>query len=65
VNASLQNTQFGQARAGLQRRWLVGQLALTLTMAALFNFIAALFSVILLRSYSSHQQLKKSPFFLV
>jgi hypothetical protein len=46
VNASLQNTQFGQARAGLQRRWLVGQLALTLTMAALFNFIAALFSVI-------------------
>ncbi|MBE9157186.1 pentapeptide repeat-containing protein [Nodosilinea sp. LEGE 06152] len=38
VNASLQSTQFGQARAGLQGRWLIGKLAFSLSLAILFSY---------------------------
>ena len=42
VNATLRETVFSQAQAGLQRRWLIGQLAISLAMV--LNFLGALFS---------------------
>jgi uncharacterized protein YjbI with pentapeptide repeats len=63
VNASLQRAQFTQARAGLQRRWLVGQLALTLTLAALFNFIAAIFTAAFLVYFFQPQTVEEIRIF--
>ena len=44
VNATLRETVFSQAQAGLQRRWLIGQLAISLPLAMVLNFLGALFS---------------------
>ncbi|PSN13671.1 hypothetical protein C7293_14995 [filamentous cyanobacterium CCT1] len=60
VNTTLQSTQFTQARAGLQRRCLVGQLAITLPLATILHFVSMGLSSGLIGSASAPESIENT-----
>ena len=44
TNATLKNANFTGAKAGLQKRWLIGKLLTSFLISALLNFVSVLFN---------------------
>ena len=54
ANAILRGTNFSRATAGLQKRWLIGQLLVSFILLILFQFVGTLFQGVLLALFISY-----------
>ena len=62
-NAILKGANFTQAKAGVQKRWLILQLIVSLLLTVIFNFVAALFNAFIIASFFTPEFIQSSTIF--
>ena len=62
-NAILKGANFTGAKAGLQRRWLIFQLIVSLLLSVIFNFVAVLFNGIIVAYFFTPDFIQSSTIF--
>jgi uncharacterized protein YjbI with pentapeptide repeats len=64
VDAQLQGADFSEAKAGLQRRSMIGQIVIAFTLSIVFNFTSTIFNTIVLAYFFSPSMIEDVSIFL-